>query len=60
MMIHQVSKHYKIRYNDVNGCSREDNVYALDAMEAQCLAMEFNDELMRRPHCITAILLGPD
>ena len=34
----------------------EDNVYASDAIEAQNLAMEFNNELKRRPQSITAIL----
>ena len=60
MNSHQAFKRYAIRYRDSSGCSYEDNVYASDAMEAQKLAMEFNEELQRRPHSITAILQTPD
>ncbi|MDA9641145.1 hypothetical protein N9T01_00090 [bacterium] len=60
MNSHQTFKRYAIRYRDSYGCSYEDNVYASDAMEAQNLAMEFNEELQRRPHSITAILQTPD
>ena len=56
MSTHQTLKRYAIRYRDSSGCTHEDNVYASDAMEAQNLAMEFNEELLRRPHSITAIL----
>ncbi len=56
MSAHQTFKRYAIRYRDASGCSYEDNVYASDAMEAQNLAMEFNEELRRRPHSITAVL----
>ena len=56
MSTHQAIKRYAIRYRDSLGETHEDNVYASDAMEAQNLAMEFNEELNRRPHSITAIL----
>ena len=56
MSNHQIFKRYAIRYRDASGDSYEDNVYASNAMEAQNLAMEFNEELYRRPHSITAIL----
>ena len=36
------------------------NVYASNAMEAQNLAMELNEDLNRSPHRITAILQLPD
>ena len=56
----QAIKRYVIRYLDSFGDAHEDNVYASDAMEAQNLAMEFNDELNRRPQSITAILQSID
>ncbi len=56
----QAFKRYVIRYLDSFGDAHEDNVYASDAMEAQNLAMEFNDELNRRPQSITAILQSID
>ena len=56
MSIQQPYKRYAIRYRDSFGSTHEDNVYASDAMEAQHLAMEFNEELMQRPHSITAVL----
>ena len=60
MNSHQTFKRYSIRYRDSSGSSYEDNVYASDAMEAQNIAMEFNEELQRRPHSITAILQTPN
>ncbi|MAK15928.1 MAG: hypothetical protein CL860_04660 [Cyanobium sp. MED195] len=56
MSTHQAFKRYAIRYRDTHGDIHEDNVYASNAMEAQNLAMEFNDELNRRPQSITSIL----
>ena len=60
MSTHQTFKRYAIRYRDASGRSYEDKVYASDAMEAQNLAMEFNEELHRRPHSITAVLQTPN
>ena len=45
-----------IRYRNSLGETHEDNVYASNAIEAQNLAMQFNEELDRRPHSITAVL----
>ncbi len=56
MSTHQAFKRYAIRYRDSLGDIHEDNVYASNAMEAQNLAMEFNNELNRRPQSITFIL----
>ena len=56
MSTHQAFKRYAIRYRDSLGDIHEDNVYASNAMEAQNLAMEFNNELNRRPQNITSIL----
>ncbi len=56
----QAFKRYTVKYLDSLGDVHEDNVYASDAMEAQNLAMEFNDELNRRPQSITAILQSFD
>ncbi len=60
MSTHQVFKRYSIRYLNSLGEAHEDNVYASNAMEAQNLAMEFNEELNRRPHSITSILRSSD
>ena len=60
MSTHQVFKRYAVRYRNSLGETHEDNVYASDAMEAQNLAMEFNEELNRRPHSITSILQTSD
>ena len=60
MSTQQTFKRYAIRYRDSSGYSYEDSVYASDAMEAQNLAMEFNEELRRRPHSITAVLQTPN
>ncbi len=60
MSTHQAFKRYAIRYRDSLGDIHEDNVYASDAIEAQSLAMEFNNELKRRPQSITAILQAFD
>ena len=60
MSTHQVFKRYSIRYLNSLGEAYEDNVYASNAMEAQNLAMEFNEELNRRPHSITSILRSSD
>ena len=48
--------HYKVRFKDLQGEIREAKVYALDAKNAQDLAIEVNEELRKRPHLITAIL----
>ena len=47
---------YLIRYKDLEGKSHEDTVYALNAMDAQRLAMDFNSGLNRKPHLISGIL----
>ena len=60
MSTHQVFKRYAVRYRNSLGETHEDNVYASDAMEAQNLAMEFNEELNRRPHSITSVLRTSD
>ena len=60
MSTHQISRRYAVRYRNSLGEILEDNVYASNAMEAQNLAMEFNDELDRRPHSITAVLQTSD
>ena len=60
MSTHQVFKRYAVRYRNSLGETHEDNVYASDAMEAQNLAMEFNEEVNRRPHSITSILQTSD
>ena len=60
MSTHQVFKRYAVRYRNSLGETHEDNVYASDAMEAQNLAMEFNEELDRRPHSITSVLQKSD
>ena len=52
----QTFKRYAIQYLDSLGWTHEDNVYASNAMEAQNLAIELNEELNRSPHRITAIL----
>ncbi len=49
-------KRYAIQYQDSLGWTHEDNVYASNAMEAQHLAIELNEELNRSPNRITAIL----
>ena len=56
----QAFKRYAIQYHDSLGWTHEDNVYASNAMEAQNLAIELNEELNRSPHRITAILQVPD
>ncbi len=56
----QAFKRYAIQYQDSLGWTHEDNVYASNAMEAQNLAMELNEDLNRSPHRITAILQVPD
>ena len=48
--------HYQVRFKDLQGEVHEARVYALDAKNAQDLAIEANEELRRRPHLITAIL----
>ena len=48
--------HYQVRFKDLQGEIHEAKVYALDAKNAQDLAIEANEELRRRPHVITAIL----
>ena len=58
MKISRNSHCYVVRYRDSKGAIHQESVYALDAMEAQNLAMELNDELTRRPHRIMAILLN--
>ena len=60
MSTHQISRRYAVRYRNSLGEILEDNVYASNAMEAQNLAMEFNEELDRRPHSITAVLQTSD
>ena len=60
MSTHQVFKRYAVRYRNSLGETHEDNVYASDAIEAQNLAMEFNEELNRRPHSITSVLQTSD
>ena len=60
MSTHQVFNRYAVRYRNSLGEILEDNVYASNAMEAQNLAMEFNEELDRRPHSITAVLQTSD
>ena len=60
MSTHQIFRCYAIRYRNSLGETHEDNVYASDAMEAQNLAMEFNEELNRRPNSITAVLQTSD
>ena len=56
MSTHLAFKRYAVRFRDSLGVTHEENVYASDAIEAQNLAMEFNEELNRRPHSITAVL----
>ncbi|MDP7993987.1 MAG: hypothetical protein RAK21_03395 [Synechococcus sp. SP2 MAG] len=48
--------HYQVRFKDLQGEIHEAKVYALDAKNAQDLAIESNEELQKRPHLITAIL----
>ena len=48
--------HYQIRLKDLQGDKHEATFYALDAKNAQDLAIEANEELRKRPHLITAIL----
>ena len=48
--------HYQVRFKDLQGETHESKVYALDAKNAQDLAIEANEELRKRPHLITAIL----
>ena len=60
MSTHQIFRLYAVRYRNSLGEILEDNVYASNAMEAQNLAMEFNEELDRRPHSITAVLQTSD
>ena len=60
MSTHQIFRSYAVRYRNSLGEILEDNVYASNAMEAQNLAMEFNEELDRRPHSITAVLQTSD
>ena len=48
--------HYQVRFKDRQGEIHEAKVYALDAKNAQDLAIEANEELRNRPHLITAIL----
>ncbi len=45
--------HYQVRFKDLQGEIHEAKVYALDAKNAQDLAIEV---LRNRPHLITAIL----
>ena len=48
--------HYQVKFKDLQGEIHEAKVYALDAKNAQDLAVEANEELRKRPHLITAIL----
>ena len=48
--------HYQVRFKDLQGEIHEVTVYALNAKNAQDLAIEANEELQKRPHLITAIL----
>ena len=48
--------HYQVRFKDLQGEIHEAKVYALDAKNAQDLAIETNEDLRNRPHLITAIL----
>ena len=48
--------HYQVKFKDLQGEIHVAKVYALDAKNAQDLAVEANDELQKRPHLITAIL----
>ena len=48
--------YYQVRFKDLQGEIHEATVYALDAKNAQDLAIEANEELQKRPHLITAIL----
>ena len=48
--------HYQVRFKDLQGEIHEATVYALDAKNAQDLAIEAHEELQKRPHLITAIL----
>ncbi|MDP7994049.1 MAG: hypothetical protein RAK21_03710 [Synechococcus sp. SP2 MAG] len=48
--------YYQVRFKDLLGEIHEETVYALDAKNAQDLAVEANEELRKRPHLITAIL----
>ena len=48
--------HYQVRFKDLQGEIHEATFYALDAKNAQDLAIESNEELRKRPHLITAIL----
>ena len=48
--------HYQVRFKGLQGEIHEAKVYALDAKNAQDLAIEANEELRKRPHLIKAIL----
>ena len=56
MKISDSGHHYQVRFKDLQGEIHEAKVYALDAKNAQDLAIEANEELRKRSHLITAIL----
>ena len=48
--------HYQVRFKNLQGEIHEATFYALDAKNAQDLAIETHEELRMRPYLITAIL----